>query len=487
MRKHPTAMPSFLGRLGFLGTLLLAGPIFAQSITYNVRAFIDGSSVLIIQGNTISWHNLAFYAPGKWVDPSGPVHNDPTVITTTLNDVTAMNGYNWFPNWPTGVFGEQFSDPLVSLNPPLPSTNTDVTLKVVSARESLTAYQLPTPSNGYTLAILFSDFNTSGAAWYEVQINIKPPSAGLGLSDWNLAFTQPSVARLSMNMAFDSGRQVPVMFGGRDSFLTTVFSDTYEYALTAWNKVLTPHSPPARFWAGMAYDDHRQRTVVFGGLNSSSNTATSFNDTWEYDGSDWTSIPTAHSPVAQNALSMTYDSCRQKIVVFGAQSETWEYDGYDWTKVTTGTAPPERRLSAMVFDPGRCRAILFAGLPAVGPLNALSDTWEYDGVTWTQINTATSPSGRWGHVMAFDTNRARTTLFGGYGPIYPSGQETNDTWEYDGAAWMQVFPQHSPGAAEQRAMVYDPIRARAVTFGGFGNPGEAWEYRGSRSKSRGGK
>ncbi len=277
-----------------------------------------------------------------------------------------------------------------------------------------------------------------------------------------------------MNMAFDSGRQITVMFGGRDPFLTTVYSDTYEYALTAWNKVLTPHSPPARFWAGMAYDAHRQRMVLFGGLNSSGSNQTAFGDTWEYNGSDWTNISTAHSPAAQSGLSMTFDSCRRKTVLFGVRGDTWEYDGADWTKVITSSAPPARNLAAMVFDPGRCRSILFGGLPPMGP--GLADTWEYDGGNWTQINTAISPPGRWGHVMAFDTNRARTVLFGGYGPSYPTGGETNDTWEYDGATWVQEFPAQSPLPSEQRGMAYDSTRARAVTFGGFGEPNDAWEY-----------
>jgi len=302
------------------------------------------------------------------------------------------------------------------------------------------------------------------------------PAATFGqvsLPDWNLAFTQPAVARLSMNVAFDSGRQVTVMFGGRDESLTTVFSDTYEYALAAWRKVLTPHSPPARFWAGMAYDDQRSRMVLFGGLASSSTPAL-LNDTWEYDGHDWTGISTVHSPVAQSGLSMTYDSCRQKTVVFDTQGDTWEYNGVDWTEVTTSTVPPVRNLAALVFDPGRCRSILFGGGQA--SLIGLSDTWEYDGANWTQISTATSPPGRWGHVMAFDTNRARAVLFGGYGPSYPTGQETNDTWEYDGSAWVRGFPAQSPLPAEQRAMAYDSTRARVVMFGGFGDPGEAWEY-----------
>jgi N-acetylneuraminic acid mutarotase len=390
-----------------------------------------------------------------------------------------MNGYSWFPNWPSGVFGDQFSNALANLNPPLPLTDTTVTLDVISARESLTAYQLPTSANGYALSILFSDYNTAGGDWYEVEIKVNPPSSGPGLSDWSPAFDQPTAAQLSMNMAFDSGRQVTVMFGGRDSSFKPL-SDTYEYALSAWKKVLTPHSPSARYWAGMAYDALRRRIVLFGGVNDSTTVPSFFNDTWEYDGSDWTSIQTVHTPPAQDGLSMAYDSCRQKVVMLADQRETWEYDGIDWTKVATSSAPPNRRLAALVFDSRRCRTVLFGGLPpGANPLTALSDTWEYDGASWTQINLRGSPSGRWAHAMVYDTNRARTVLFGGYGPIYPQGQQTNDTWEYDGTKWAQAFPQHSPGQRQQHGLAYDQIRQRVVMFGGFGGAvdGGAWEYK----------
>jgi uncharacterized protein (TIGR03437 family) len=283
---------------------------------------------------------------------------------------------------------------------------------------------------------------------------------------WNLAFTESPPGLMSMSMVFDSRRHVAVMFGGRDN--TAVYSNTYQYMPTGWNRISTPHSPPGRFWSAMAYDDHRQRIVLYGGQTNS----TTFGDTWESDGSDWTSISTVHSPGAQSGISMAYDSCRQKTVLFDRQGRTWEYNGADWTNITTTATPPARNLAAMVFDPGHCRTLLFGGGPSSGPSNALSDTWSYDGTNWTQFNNAATPPGRWGHVMAFDTSRGRVVLFGGYGPAYPGGADTNDTWEFDGSTWVQVLPQASPPSLVQAAMVYDQSRSRIVMFGGT----QAWEY-----------
>jgi hypothetical protein len=307
------------------------------------------------------------------------------------------------------------------------------------------------------------------------------------LQQWNLAFTDTPPGLMSMSMVFDSIRRVAVMFGGRvssaapvteplcsasgrpcarDSVNTYVYSNTYQYAPTGWNQISTANSPPARFWSAMAYDDHRQRVVLFGGQNNS----TTFGDTWEFDGANWSPVSTVHSPGAQSATSMTYDSCRQKTVLFDTRGQTWEYNGADWTAVTTAAAPPARNLAAMVFDSGHCRALLYGGLPGSGP--GRSDTWSYDGTNWTQLNVTAPPPGRWGHVMAFDTGRGRVVLFGGYGPAYPAGADTNDTWEFDGATWAQVFPQAPPPSLEQAAMVYDQSRSRSVMFGAA----QAWEY-----------
>jgi hypothetical protein len=303
------------------------------------------------------------------------------------------------------------------------------------------------------------------------------------LPDWNLTFLQPAVARNAMSMVYDTSRRAPVLFGGRNNAFSTVFSDTYAYTPTGWTQLSTLHSPPGRYWAGSAYDQNRQRMVVFGGLNTSGPNPIAFGDTWEFDGTDWASIATAHTPGAQAELAMTYDSCRQKVLAFGAESQTWEYDGVDWAQVSTSVAPPGRFLSSIVFDPARCRAILFGGLPTTssGPLNALQDTWEYDGSgTWVQIKTPTTPPGRWAHGMAFDINRSKVVVFGGYGPTYPTGSDTNDTWEYDGTTWAQTTPPQSPGASEQVGMVYDRRRARTVMFGGWLSPNDqAWEYVGA--------
>jgi hypothetical protein len=44
--------------------VLIFSPCLATAYTYTFRALIDGESDLIIQDNTVQWHNLQWEVPG---------------------------------------------------------------------------------------------------------------------------------------------------------------------------------------------------------------------------------------------------------------------------------------------------------------------------------------------------------------------------------------------------------------------------------------
>ena len=54
----------------------------------------------------------------------------------------------------------------------------------------------------------------------------------------------------------------------------------------AWTQIKPSSSPAARHLHAMAYDNARQRTVLFGGSTGTSQ----LSDTWEWDGKKWTQI-----------------------------------------------------------------------------------------------------------------------------------------------------------------------------------------------------
>jgi hypothetical protein len=71
----------------------------------------------------------------------------------------------------------------------------------------------------------------------------------------------------------------------------------------------------------MAYDSDRRVTVLFGGIDD----PITYNDTWEWDGINWTQQSLATLPVAQYCHAMAYDSLRQQTTLFGQSRETWNF------------------------------------------------------------------------------------------------------------------------------------------------------------------
>ena len=102
-------------------------------------------------------------------------------------------------------------------------------------------------------------------------------------------------------------------------------SDTWEWDDTQWTQV-ADIGPSPRYWHAMVFDSEANKTVLFAGV--SHNVQDIFNDTWVWDGKFWTQYQDIGP---QKGLhSMTYDSDRKHVVLFGgannivALSDTWE-------------------------------------------------------------------------------------------------------------------------------------------------------------------
>lgn len=52
---------------------------------------------------------------------------------------------------------------------------------------------------------------------------------------------------------------------------------------------------------------------------------------------------------------------------------------------------------------------------------------------------------------------------------------TDDTWEWDGIAWTEVAALNRPPAHSEHTMAYDQRSRRIVLFGGTGGLGGTWE------------
>jgi len=185
----------------------------------------------------------------------------------------------------------------------------------------------------------------------------------------------------------------------------------------------------------MAYDSAREVVVLFGGYDYSSGDR---NDTWEWEGTTWTQVADS-GPSPRRNHAMAYDSARGVTVLFGGyddwdyHNDTWEWDGATWTQVAD-SGPSGRHGHAMAYDSARGVVVLFGGYDGMDPAN---DTWEWDGTIWTQVADS-GPTRRYGHAMAYDGARGVTVLFGGdQGAWY-----RDDTWEWAGPLPAPLITQH---------------------------------------------
>jgi hypothetical protein len=284
-------------------------------------------------------------------------------------------------------------------------------------------------------------------------------------------------------LAFDVARGRAVLFGGRAH--STLFQDTWEWDGANWVDVTPAQSPPARFSHALAHDMSRGRTVLFGGSLLGGLAAA---DTWEWDGTSWIARQPLSSPPPRTGHALAFDLARARTVTFGGgsavaapatDSTVWEWDGTNWSMVPTVSAPPLRIEGAMACDLARGRTVLFGGLH---PQGFLGDTWEWDGSSWSQRTPAIAPPARSRSGSAFDTVRARLLLFGGVTGVFGSAQLFADTWEWDGAAWALRSPANAPPARGGHAIAFDSRRGRAVLFGGgdalFARFQDTWEWDG---------
>jgi len=266
-------------------------------------------------------------------------------------------------------------------------------------------------------------------------------------------------------MAFDAGNNLTVLFGGADvaGFPPTAFADTWTWDGVDWTQASPATSPPGRYFGGMAYDIARSKVVMYGGLSPTFFGANYLDDTWEWDGTNWTQITTANTPGSifgnpgVGEVSMAYDLIGQKIVMFGgdlfqgivpAPAVTLIYDGTDWSQDAAGTQPPRRSQASMCSAPILGGVLLFGGTNfnnPPGPSGEITwnDTWVYSTTTssWREIvPTGPLPPPRAGASLEFDPNSGLIVMHGGYADSPTGALPLSDTWLFDGQSgtWTDV-------------------------------------------------
>lgn len=233
-----------------------------------------------------------------------------------------------------------------------------------------------------------------------------------------------------------------------------------------WEQQQPAHSPPPRMLTAgqMAYDAQDQTSVFFGGEQSLNGDLP--DDTWTYAG-DWsTPSPTVH-PDARLDSPMAYDPISKQVVLFGGTADylsfgkrdTWTWDGSSWQLQHPQAAPLPRDHPGMAWDPVNHRILLYGGFELDNGL-WLTDTWSWDGSTWTELHPAHHPPAGWGNYMATADGKIIDYTIADYF----TSAEHSETWEWTGDDWVQLQTAHSPPPLVATSVAGDA--SDFVLFGG---------------------
>jgi hypothetical protein len=156
----------------------------------------------------------------------------------------------------------------------------------------------------------------------------------------------------------------------------------------------------------------------------------------------------------------------------GKTNQTWSWDGA-WTLLCgTGSAcsqtPSARADSQMTYDTVRDRLVMFGG---AFPSGANTDQlWERGSSGWVQLcgaGTACSgPTGAYTHAMAFDANRGVSVMH---------DNDMQETWEWNGTSWSKRWSANGGVPVYGAEATYDEASGRVVIAGQ-----ESWAWEGDR-------
>jgi len=144
---------------------------------------------------------------------------------------------------------------------------------------------------------------------------------------------------------------------------------------------------------------------------------------------------------------------------------TWTYAHGVWSN---RTAPGGPQLTfgfgaSLTYDAGMGAVLLVL---ANASLPTTEQTWEFRGGVWTELYPSVEPSARWYAAMAFDPALNETVLFGGVSLTQQVGGESwlSDTWVFSGGEWSEVSAGAPPSTDQQygQVMAYDSATGRLV-------------------------
>jgi hypothetical protein len=140
--------------------------------------------------------------------------------------------------------------------------------------------------------------------------------------------------------AYDGARRQTVMFGGENCpEFCELYDETWTWNGADWALQHPTRNPGRISFTSMAYDVTRRRVVLFGGRLDH---ICCFGETWTWNGRSWQNRSPQDAPSPREGMAMAWDGARHQVVLFGGRdypggiehefNETWTWDGFNWTQ-----------------------------------------------------------------------------------------------------------------------------------------------------------
>lgn len=273
-------------------------------------------------------------------------------------------------------------------------------------------------------------------------------------SGWSsLSETGPSL-RNDAKMVYHAQNGKTYLYGGRiinPASKVEVLAEFWEWDGNKWNLLSASAAPGRMLHTNLVYDPHRNRIVMFGGVNIDEKGFS--NALWEWNGNNWQKIEAHNSPAPRIAHSMVYSPALKKTLIVGGVSikderfnEVWAWDGQNFELLDSHLPSIElgNYNAACMDEKGKQQMLLFgrstklAALKALEPGKNLSDTWIWDGTNWTKLELGIAPSLREGQSLVYDQKHKQVILFGGGAREEANYDNPKDLWVFKNGRWKAI-------------------------------------------------
>jgi N-acetylneuraminic acid mutarotase len=290
-------------------------------------------------------------------------------------------------------------------------------------------------------------------------------------------------------MVFDSESELIFLYGGIKEMKNGIRAQSdcwaYDTDLDQWALL----DAKCSHHADIVYDSRSDRIIIYKDEKYKPLTLMGESYSFDLNISTMENLEIENTPFGYSGAGLAYDSESDQTILFGGVDYEWNFfnDTYafhlgtnTWEKQSPATVPPARFYPLMAYHPTLDRVIMFSGILSFGEEGG-DVTWLYDynTDTWSTLNTAVTPIGRYYSAMVYVSSLDQVLMFGG--GMSKEGT-LNDTWVFDHVnnTWFELSPESAPSARGWHAMAYDSVNDKVVLFGGgesedaFTN--ETWIY-----------